>query len=64
MVESVIRESMVCRKTFIWEFGNWANHQKIRKQVRGRTVGNRDGDVVRVNMVAERVNHWSNASHW
>lgn len=64
MVESVIRESMACRKTLIWEFGNWANHQKIRKQVRGRTVGNRDGDVVRVNMVAEHVNYWSNASHW
>lgn len=64
MVESVVRERMACRKTLIWEFGNWANHQKIRKQVTGRTVGNRDGDVVRVNMVAERVNHWSNASHW
>ena len=64
MVESVIREVMAWGKTLIWEFGNSANHQKIRKQVRGRTVGNRDGDVVRVNMVAESVNRWSNASHW
>lgn len=39
---------MAYRNTLIWKFGNWANHQKIRKQVRGKTVGNTAGDVVGV----------------